>query len=42
MCFWPYLPPGGSCFNVELNHDYYLDGIVALLDTVEKFRHFKG
>ena len=37
-----YLPEGGLCINVELNHDYPLDVIVAVLDAVEKFRQFRG
>lgn len=36
-----YLPQGGLCINVELNHDYPLENIEALLAAVEKFRHFR-
>jgi len=37
-----YLPEGGLSIHVEINYDYPLENIEALLDAVEKYRHFKG
>lgn len=37
-----YLPEGGLALRVELNYDYGLDKIEAILDAVEKYRHFRG
>ena len=37
-----YLPQGGLGLNVELNYEIPLDNGVAILDAVEKYRHYKG
>jgi len=37
-----YLPQGGLGLNVELNYDMPLDNMAAVLDAVEKYRHYKG
>jgi len=37
-----HLPEGGLSIHVEINYDYPLENIEALLDAVEKYRHFKG
>lgn len=37
-----YLPQGGLSLSLELNFDIPLENIVAVLDALEKFRHFKG
>ncbi len=37
-----YLPKGGLGLNVELNYDVSLENMSAVLDAVEKYRHYKG
>ena len=37
-----YLPKGGLGLNVELNYDVSLENMAAVLDAVEKYRHYKG
>ena len=37
-----YLPQGGLGLNVELNFDISLENMAIILDTVEKYRHYKG
>jgi len=37
-----YLPEGGLGLNVELNYDIPLENMAAILDAVEKYRHYKG
>ena len=37
-----YLPKGGLGLNVELNYDVPLENMAAVLDAVEKYRHYKG
>ena len=37
-----YLPAGGLGLNVEFNYDMPLENMVAVLDAVEKYRHYKG
>ena len=37
-----YLPQGGLGLNVELDHGIPLDNMAAILDAVEKYRHYKG
>lgn len=37
-----YLPQGGLGLNAELNYEVPLDNIVAILDALEKYRHYKG
>lgn len=36
-----YLPQGGLSLNVELNYEIPLDNCAAILDAVEKYRHYK-
>ncbi|MFH1880888.1 MAG: uroporphyrinogen decarboxylase family protein [Bacillota bacterium] len=37
-----YLPQGGLSLNIELNHDVPLQNMAAILDTVRKYRSYKG
>ena len=37
-----YMPKGGLGLNVELNYEIPLDNMAAILDAVEKYRHYKG
>ena len=37
-----YLREGGLGLNVELNYDVSLENMAAVLDAVEKYRHYKG
>lgn len=37
-----YLPQGGLGLNAELNYEVPLENIVAVLDALEKYRHYKG
>lgn len=37
-----YLPQGGLGLNAEFNFEIPLENIVAALDALEKFRHYKG
>lgn len=37
-----YLPQGGLCLNVELNYEIPLDTCAAILEALEKYRHYKG
>jgi len=37
-----YLPQGGLSLKAELNHDYSLEQMAAILDALEKYRHYKG
>ncbi|MBQ8953037.1 MAG: hypothetical protein IJ048_02885 [Clostridia bacterium] len=37
-----YLPQGGLGLNVELNYEVPLENMAAVLDAVEKYRHYKG
>jgi len=37
-----YLPEGGLGLNVEFNYDIPLENMAAVLDAVEKYRHYKG
>ena len=37
-----YLAEGGLGLNVELNYDIPLENMAAILDAVEKYRHYKG
>lgn len=37
-----YLPEGGLGLNVELDHGVPLENMAAVLDAVEKYRHYKG
>ncbi len=37
-----YLPQGGLGLNAELNYEIPLDNIAAVLDALEKYRHYKG
>ena len=37
-----YMPEGGLGLNVEFNYDMPLENMVAVLDAVEKYRHYKG
>ena len=37
-----YLPAGGLGLNVEFNYDMPLENMAAVLDAVEKYRHYKG
>ncbi len=37
-----YLPQGGLGLNAEFNFEIPLDNIVAALDALEKYRHYKG
>ena len=37
-----YLPAGGLGLNVELNYEIPLDNMAAILDAVEKYRHYRG
>ena len=37
-----YLPQGGLTLNIELNYDIPLDNCAAILDAIEKYRHYKG
>ena len=37
-----YLPEGALGLNVELNYEIPLDNMAAILDAVEKYRHYKG
>ena len=36
-----YLPEGGLTLNIELNYDVPMDNCYALLEAVEKYRHYK-
>ena len=37
-----YMPQGGLCLKVELNHELTLDQMANVLDALEKYRHYKG
>ena len=37
-----YMPQGGLSLNIELNYEVPLENAAALLDAVEKYRHYKG
>ena len=37
-----YMPAGGLGLNVEFNYDMPLENMAAVLDAVEKYRHYKG
>lgn len=37
-----YLPQGGLGLNAELNYEVPLENIVAVLDALEKYRHYKS
>ena len=37
-----YLPQGALSLNVELNYDIPLENMAAILDAVEKYRHYRG
>ena len=37
-----YLPQGALALNVELNYEVPLENMAAVLDAVEKYRHYKG
>ena len=37
-----YMPQGALGLNVELNFDISLENMAIILDTVEKWRHYKG
>jgi len=37
-----YLPEGGLGLNVEFNKDVSLENMAAVLDAVEKYRHYRG
>ena len=37
-----YLPQGGLALNVEFDHGIPLENMAAVLDAVEKYRHYKG
>ncbi|MEI6579787.1 MAG: uroporphyrinogen decarboxylase family protein [Eubacteriales bacterium] len=37
-----YLPQGGLGLNAELNYEIPLENFVAVLDALEKYRHYKG
>lgn len=37
-----YLPQGGLCLKVELNHDLSLDQMANILDAMEKYRFYKS
>ena len=37
-----YLPQGGLGLNVERNYEIPLENMAAILDAVEKYRHYKG
>lgn len=37
-----YLPKGGLSLNVELNYEVPLDTCAAILEALEKYRHYKG
>jgi hypothetical protein len=36
------MPAGGLGLNVEFNYDMPLENMAAVLDAVEKYRHYKG
>ena len=36
-----YLPEGGLTLNIELNYEVPMDNCYALLEAVEKYRHYK-
>lgn len=36
-----YLPQGGLCLNVELNYEIPLENCGAILEALEKYRHYK-
>jgi len=37
-----YMPQGGLGLNIEFNYDIPLENMAAVLDAVEKYRHYKG
>lgn len=37
-----YLPQGGLSLNVELNYEVPIDTCAAILEALEKYRHYKG
>lgn len=37
-----YLPQGGLSLNVELNYEIPIDNCAAILEALEKYRHYKG
>ncbi|MBR5520189.1 MAG: hypothetical protein IKU55_05680 [Clostridia bacterium] len=37
-----YLPQGGLTLNIEFDHGVPLENMAAVLDAVEKYRHYKG
>ena len=37
-----YMPEGGLGLSVELNYEIPLENIAAILDAVEKYRHYRG
>ena len=37
-----YMKEGGLGLNIELNYDVSLENMAAILDAVEKYRHYKG
>lgn len=37
-----YLPQGGLGLSVEFNYEVPLDNIAAVLDAIEKYRHYRG
>ena len=37
-----YMPQGGLSLNVELNYEVPLENMAAILDAVEKYRHYRG
>ena len=37
-----YMPEGGLGLNIEFNFDVPLENMAAVLDAVEKYRHYKG
>ncbi len=37
-----YMPEGGLGLNVEFNYETSLENMAAILDAVEKYRHYKG
>lgn len=37
-----YLPQGGLSLNVELNYEIPMENCYAILEAVEKYRHYKG
>lgn len=37
-----YLPQGGLSLNVELNYEIPMENCAAILEALEKYRHYRG